>query len=290
MWDHLAVAMKYLAIGVLYVASVADYLVVAVIGVVLGVAELSSRYRDAPLRALKTLPALSYISLNLAASVGCLWLIRHLNIDFDIKDPSNRQVTQVLVSGFGAMAFFRSSFFVFRAGNQDISVGPASVLQILLSALDNAVDRVRAEQRAERIEEIMEDVSFGKAKDVLPPIAIALMRNLPREDADRMSHQISVLKEQLPERTKAVALGLAVLDVVGEKVLRSAVKLVKSDIRRDPRKEELLKAGYRELLAVQAVAPPLSPQPPPAAPPAEGTGTPPIPPGDIPPPEGSDGP
>jgi hypothetical protein len=223
-----------------------DYAWAAAIGALLGAAELSSRYRDAPLRALVTPAALTYIALNLFASIGCLALIHAFDVNFEIKSLDRLRVTQVLVAGFGAMAFFRSSFFVFRAGNQDVSVGPASVLQILLSALDSAVDRVRAEQRALAVAEIIKGVSFLKATDSLPMVAIALMRNLPREDSDRITNHIRLLTgtegAQLPERAKAVALGLALMDAVGEKVLTSAVELMRSDIEEDPRLKAVEKA------------------------------------------------
>ncbi len=284
-----------------------DYLWVALIGVLLGAAELSSRYRDAPLRALVTPAALTYIGLNLLASIICLYLIQAVDLDFKVEDPYKARVTQILVSGFGAMAFFRSSFFVFRVGNQDVSVGPASVLQILLSALDSSVDRVRAEQRAGRVQRIMEGISFSSAKDPLPTIAIALMRNLPREDQDRMRNQVRLLMDpggpQLPERTKTVALGLAILDVVGEKVLTAAVELVRSDVQANP----LLDAASRFLASMPdppkpvhpdtpspessaggATVPPASGSPPvvsEAPPPnslASEATTPPVPPGNLP--------
>lgn len=45
------------------------------------------------------------------------------------------------MAGVSAMAFFRSSLFVVRAGDRDVGVGPSGFLQIFLTAADRAVDR-----------------------------------------------------------------------------------------------------------------------------------------------------
>jgi len=76
-----------------------------------------SRYRDAPQAALYTRPALVYIALNVAASVLALALIRGYSWTFNATGASQRW-TQILVAGVGAMALFRTSFFVVRAGKR----------------------------------------------------------------------------------------------------------------------------------------------------------------------------
>jgi len=53
-------------------ASALDYVAAALLGGLVGAGELSSRYRDAPGRALYTRPALFYILLNIAVSVAAL--------------------------------------------------------------------------------------------------------------------------------------------------------------------------------------------------------------------------
>jgi hypothetical protein len=103
-----------------------DWAAVALLGAVIGASELISRYKDDPGAALRSWPAVFYIAINSAASVAALGLIR-ANGWFG---PS--QWTQILMAGVSAMAFFRTSLFVVRAGDRDVGVGPSGFLQIFL--------------------------------------------------------------------------------------------------------------------------------------------------------------
>src|ERR1022692_3482750 len=99
-----------------------DFVAVALLGALVGGAELVSRYRDAPHAAVYTRPALVYVALNVTASVLALALIRGYGWTFNATGASQRW-TQVLVGGVGAMALFRTSLFMVRAGDRDIGVG-----------------------------------------------------------------------------------------------------------------------------------------------------------------------
>src|ERR1022692_2402103 len=94
-----------------------DFVAVALLGALVGGAELVSRYRDAP------------------RAVLALALIRGYRWTFNATGASQRW-TQVLVGGVGAMALFRTSLFMVRAGDRDIGVGPGSFLQIFRDAAD----------------------------------------------------------------------------------------------------------------------------------------------------------
>src|SRR6266567_7828611 len=126
-----------------------DWAAVAVLGGVVGSSELISRYKDDPGAAIQSWPAIFYIAINSAASVGALGLI-HANGWFGMS-----RWTQILMAGASAMAFFRTSLFVVRAGDRDVGIGPSGFLQIFLSAADRAVDRLRAEGRSGKVGEIM---------------------------------------------------------------------------------------------------------------------------------------
>lgn len=78
------------------------------------------------------------------------------------------RLTQILMAGVSAMAFFRASLFVVRAGDRDVGVGPSGFLQIFLTAADRAVDRKRAAARSAAVAKVMTGVDDAKAKGVLP--------------------------------------------------------------------------------------------------------------------------
>ena len=84
--------------------------------------------------------------------------------------------------------------------------------------------------RGERIAKVMEDISFARAKDVLPTLCFALMQNVNPDESQRVSTQINALEvaKTIPDRVKAYALGLHLMNVVGHDVLSLAVARTKA--------------------------------------------------------------
>jgi len=214
------------------VAEAFDYAVVLALGGLVGAAELVARYRDAPARAIRSQPALFYVTVNAAAAAAALGLVRAFDWQFGMEGAEEVRWTQVLVAGFGAMALFRSSLFVVRAGDQDVAVGPQSVLQIILTAADRSVDRLRGGARARRVASIMQGVSYDLAKDALPVLCLALMQNVPAEEQKALGLSLGALEQNtnIGPAAKILPLGLALMNVVGEDVLAGAVDTLRPQI------------------------------------------------------------
>ncbi len=213
--------------------------IVTVFGAIVGASELLARYRDAPLSALRTRPAVSYVVVNAIAALGALLLIRAFGIEFGVARPEAIPWTQALVAGFGSMAFFRSSLFTVRVGESDVAIGPGIFLQIILFAADRACDRERAQPRSVVVNEIMEAVSFDKAQQALPTYCFGLMQNVPPSEQQQFAQQIAALaSSQMSDSIKTLNLGLALMNVVGEGVLRAAVRALGTKIQ-GPAKAQL---------------------------------------------------
>ena len=108
-------------------SQVLDFALAALLGFLVGLAELVSRYRDAPQQVLYIRPAWLYLALNGAASALVLALALALAHTYGWTfgaSPGSLRWTQVLVAGVGAMALFRTSLFAVRAGDKDIGIGP----------------------------------------------------------------------------------------------------------------------------------------------------------------------
>ena len=210
-----------------------DYAIVLAIGILIGVGELVSRYRDAPLQALRTPPAALYIAINASAAVGALATL----VIFGWTPASSSSVLvtrilRILTAGFGAMAVFRSSLFVVRVGDQDVPVGPGAFLQIVLGAADRAVDRVRATARADSVSRAMTGIDFKAAYAALPAFCLALMQNLPDDDQKALARQIQATgQSSMDPEIKSLLLGLALMNAVGEGVLSSAVMSLAPQIK-----------------------------------------------------------
>ena len=211
-----------------------DYVAVALIGGLVGLGELVARYRDAPGSALRNAAAGLYVGINALAAIAALGLIRAFDWKFGADDGDALRWTRVLVAGFGAMALFRSSLFIVRAGDQDVGVGPSGFLQVVLNAADRAVDRRRAGARAGEVSRAMEGVSFDKASEALPSYCLALMQNASEEEKVALAHQVALLRDaRMEDRAKSLALGLALMNVVGRGVLEAAVVTLRDEIRHD---------------------------------------------------------
>jgi hypothetical protein len=202
----------------------------AALGGLVGASELISRYKDDPVAALKAWSGIFYVAINSAASMGALGLI-HANAWFG---PS--RWAQILMAGVSAMAFFRTSLFVVRSGDRDVSVGPNGFLQIFLAAADRAVDRKRAAARSDAVAEVMKDVDFTRALQSLPPYCLALMQNVSPEDQQVLSRALEALqKREVEPSVKSLLLGIELINVVGVDVLKTAVKSLGDQIRSAPR-------------------------------------------------------
>jgi hypothetical protein len=206
-----------------------DWIAVAVLGGVVGASELISRYKDDPGAAIKSGPAVFYIVMNCAASVGALGLI-HANGWF-----GTARWTQILMAGVSAMAFFRTSLFVVRAGDRDVGIGPSGFLQIYLAAADRAVDRKRAAARSDAVASVMKGIDFAKAVNALPPYCLGLLQNVSPEDQQVLRQALDLLKASDAEPSvKALLLGIELINVVGGDVLTTAVNSLGDQIRSVP--------------------------------------------------------
>jgi hypothetical protein len=206
-----------------------DWAAVATLGGTVGSSELVSRYRDSPNAAIKTWAAAVYVAINALASVAALGLI-HANGWF-----ATSRWTQMLMAGISAMAFFRTSLFVVRAGDRDVGIGPSGFLQIFLAAADRAVDRNRASARSDVVAQVMKGVDFDRAVKALPPYCVAPMQNVSPEDQQVLNRALKDLEERPTDPgVKALLLGLELINVVGADVLTTAVDSLGDRIRLSP--------------------------------------------------------
>lgn len=210
----------------------ASWIATLSIGGLVGMTELVNRYRDDPWDAIKTPPGILYLLVNAAASALALVLVGGLQIDFGMEPGPSLTWARVLAAGFGAMALFRSSVFNVRVGDQDVAIGPAGLLQVLLGAIDRSVDRVRARIRAEKVPTVMAGISFARAREALPAYCLALMQNLSPEDQKVLGTDLKALIESdMSDEVKTLILGLALTNAIGLDALEAATESLGENIR-----------------------------------------------------------
>jgi hypothetical protein len=161
-----------------------------------GLAELVGRYRSDPVFALRhSLAAWVYIALNAVAGTGALLVIRAFGWTFG--DADHVEIWRILVAGFSAIAFFRSSLFVARVGGANVGVGPSLVLGSLLDACDRDVDRKNAEQMSGMLKQapLLAGLNPDTVMFALPVLCLALMQNFPPSDQAQLGAELVVLRK-----------------------------------------------------------------------------------------------
>jgi hypothetical protein len=211
-----------------------EWLTVAGLGVVIGITDIISRYRDKPYSVIWTMPSLFYLFVNALASIMTLVTIRAFDWDFGLQGIRGSWA-QVLIAGFGAMVILRTSLWNVQVGDENVPIGLKNFLETLLGSVDRAVDRKRAQQRAEAVSKTMKDVDFEKASRALPSYCFGLLQNLSVEEQEQFARKVALLTSSpMSNRVKSLLLGLSLMNLVGEKVLETAVNNLADDIRISP--------------------------------------------------------
>jgi hypothetical protein len=161
-----------------------------------------------------------------------LELIRIFGWTLGLPPGPGRPPVLAIVAGLGATALLRSSFLNLKIGNEDVGIGPSSLLTSLLAVVDRSVDRRRAAQRSRLIASVMNGVSFKKASLSLSAYCLQLMQNLPLDEQEKLRNLVAGLGlADMDEELKSFNLGLLLLNTVGPAVLSAAVRDLGARIR-----------------------------------------------------------
>jgi hypothetical protein len=235
----------------------------AALGAAVGTSELVSRYRDDPMRALRSAPALTYVALNALVSACVYGLVTHYAktiIPSLAKDPLMRSIT----AGFGAMAILRSKFFTVRtAGGEEVGIGPDAAVSAFLYAADRGVDRARAQRRLDLVFQSADRIP--RLENIKDYIKVALLSFQNLTDREQLNKDIDAIykNDGYPgSQLKLQATCYAVLVVLGEYNFNKLINNLASlkDIK-ESSKDELVST-----LAQSASPPPAAPSPGPKAP------------------------
>jgi hypothetical protein len=205
------------------------------IGLTVAYVELLARYRDDPLRAVVSWPAFAYGLINGGVGLlGAWWLSTFFpsavaSSDVRISPAPVDAIKLAVVAGFGSLAVLRTSLLKLRmSSGDDVSVGPAVIIDQLLAVVDRSVDRHLAEHRAEVASGLASQINFDRDRTALVSLCIVLLQNITPTEQQQMTSVSQALagRTDISSATKAVSLVLALLGLVGESVLRQAVKQV----------------------------------------------------------------
>lgn len=228
------------------------YFFVILIGGLVGGVELLGRYLYAPLRAILSPSGAVYVLVNMAAAAAAYYMVgaHGFNI-FEHQDKSAPteldELKTTLLAGFGALAFMRSSLFKIRVGDNEIGIGPASILDTLLLVADRGVDRREAVVRALEVRAALGSADPENGARLLGAYCLALMQNVPLDKQTEIKESI---KKIVDEQTGNAAIRLDLIalklsNVVGSSVLEAAVQMFGDRGQLFVPKAEDLKSQFR---------------------------------------------
>jgi hypothetical protein len=195
----------------------------ALLGGVIGAAELVARYRDKPSSAVFSPSGLLYVFVNASASMLALVAVEATGWRFGLPlgvPPVSEYVVRVMAAGLGAAALFRTSFTL--AQDKGISFGPISILHGMLKIVDAALERKRALSRLSHND--LAGLSFVRAHAALAELCCHALQRFDLAEAQRLGELAADLRarEDLTDADKLDCFGLELSRLVGERALRKA--------------------------------------------------------------------
>jgi hypothetical protein len=190
-------------------------------GALVGFAEIASRYRDEPTKAVISPYGLAYLLINGYLSLLAFLLIVRFPAVFG-EQLSGNIFLAAIVAGFGAMVVMRSRIAVIKtAEGKDESIGPDYVLRILLRTIDLKIDRWRAARRQQILAENLEIIdALGDLQTAWWYLSASLLAFQNLDDAQKktLSDTFNDYQAQakLPPAIKKLGLGFIFLTLVGE--------------------------------------------------------------------------
>lgn len=211
----------------------AQFLLVMVLGGLVGVAELVTRYRDSPRRLLGMLSFHAYWLGNAGVACLALLILREGLVTVSVGDQETSWLARCLVAGLGSMLLLRSSFLILKDGNGDRPVGLSAGIDSILKFFEEIVRRNQATSRAIAVRKLMVDLPYEQSLVDLPPACISLMSQPSRVDIETLTSTVSNLAqdEKRSDNAKLAELGAALVEFCGKDVLRGAISMT---FRRDP--------------------------------------------------------
>lgn len=230
------------------------YCCVFLIGILAAFTELLSRY-DKPKLIFTKFPSLFYIGLNAAAAIIAYKYIDSLGIKFKINDSDNSEISKIILAGTSSLLILRSSFGIYKKGDQTLEIGVSGIVKIILNFCDRKFDQIFSEKKLKDIEGIMENgtykVDYEKAKKDLPILCMKMMTNLSLEESVSLGSDVANLDQPdqnnnklLFNKSKVISLGFIISKYTGTVLLKKAVESLKDDISikagEEQEKEKLL--------------------------------------------------
>lgn len=213
------------------IETASSFVLVGAFSGTVAITELISRFRDEPLKVVKSRPGLAYSAINVAAGVTLLLVAVTFGWRFGVgqqASPWQLAMVRAVACGLGTAALLRSSVLSIRGPDGDLNVGPGLIVERLLAFAEKSADRERAVARLSL--DSLDGLSFSVHAASLVELCSYALQTYDLDDARALATLLNDLRSRsdLDDASKLDRLGLALLDLVGEKALAAAVDRIRS--------------------------------------------------------------
>ena len=194
------------------------YIIAAICGVSVALAELRSRYKDEPIKAIWCRWGIFYLLFNGVLPLGAFWALIAAGTVTD-NTSAIESFKFALYAGFGSVLVMRTKLFNLKTeGGEKLGIGPDFVIDTILNVLDRYIDRQRAYERARIVKEAMYEIDFNKARMPLIMLVTRSMQSITDSEMKELGRKLKDLEQaqELSNQEKSYALGFMLLDLAGE--------------------------------------------------------------------------
>jgi|CXWL01.1.fsa_nt_gi hypothetical protein len=206
-WYLLVLILSYL---IAYSIDLQMYFYVFALGMLTAFAEIIGKFRDEPIKTLRSCYAVCYHVFNGLIAVFALKLM----ILNDVKTETElEKIKIVLIAGLGSMLIMRSKLFNIKVGENEVAVGPDQIMTVFLNFMNSSINRVRSLARIRFVTEKLQDIDFDKVYLHCEVLMNSSQGN--EDDLKRIKGNIDKLvnENEYSKQQKAYLLGFYLLEM-----------------------------------------------------------------------------
>jgi hypothetical protein len=206
------------------------YEIAAGVSGLVGFSDILTRYPGNPWKVARYPAAIAFILFNAAFGVVAYWFAYVLGISGAITRGGDGEafsrtiVVSGLAAGFLAVVILRTTTFQLGGRSEGNGAGPGVIIDALLSACDQSIDRALAADIDRVTQRLMLAVDYEKAKIFLPVYCSSLLENSRANLAVRLENFLaSIEATPVTPQMKAFLLGTVLLKAFGFRVTQRGV-------------------------------------------------------------------
>jgi len=209
-WYLLVLILSFL---IAYCITEPMYFFVFTLGMLTAFAEIIGKFRDEPIKTLRSGYAVCYHVFNGLIAVFALKLL----ILNGVKSEADLdKIKIVLIAGLGSMLIMRSKLFNIKVGDDEVAVGPDQIMTVFLNFMNSSINRVRSLTRMRFVTEKLQDIDFDKVYVHCKVVIDSSQIN--ENDLKKVKDKIDALvgDDKYTKQQKSYLLGFFLLNEMGE--------------------------------------------------------------------------